>query len=147
MKRIQKIYLVIFIILVIGLTIISVYSYLKIPKICLKGIEEKCFKVEIAESGREKAIGLGDRKSLPEDGGMLFVFDEKARPGFWMKDMEFPLDIIWIDEEFRVVGIDENIQPCIEGEECPIYYPELDVKYVLEINSGISERYGFDEGF
>ena len=81
------------------------------------------------------------RESLDEKSGMLFVFPEDGRYGFWMKNTLIPLDIIWIDNDQRVVDI-QTAQPCT-AEPCPSYTPSGDARYVLEINANVSEQYGF----
>ncbi|HEY4493594.1 MAG TPA: DUF192 domain-containing protein [Candidatus Paceibacterota bacterium] len=90
-------------------------------------------QLEIADSPAERTQGLSDRVSLPDDSGMLFIFDEPGYYSFWMKNMNFPLDIIWLDENWRVVWIDENILP----ETYPaLFNPPSPIKFVLEINTG-----------
>jgi len=107
-------------------------------------ISETCFNLEIAETLQEKALGLSNRVSLPEDNGMLFIYSDDV-PGFWMKDMNFPLDIIWINSEMKVSEIVRGIEPC-EPDFCPVVYPAEGVIYVLEINAGLSDLHGFQSG-
>ncbi|MEX0920204.1 MAG: DUF192 domain-containing protein [Candidatus Pacearchaeota archaeon] len=107
--------------------------------------DKKCFSVEIAETPEERRIGLSEHESLGEDEGMFFIFEEETRSGFWMKDMDFPIDIMWIDSDFEIIGIEENLQPCNAGN-CPVVYPEEKIKYALEISSGLSDFYNFKEG-
>ena len=109
-------------------------------------IEKTCFNVEIADTDEKKILGLGNRDFLEENSGMLFSYPEKSTPGFWMKDMRFPIDIVWIDLEMKVSGIVKDFQPCEPDEFCPVVYPDEEIIYVLEINSGLSEAYGFEEG-
>lgn len=69
---------------------------------------------------------------------MLFIFETPGQHGFWMKDMNFSIDIVWIDENLQIVGIDKNIAP----ETFPnIFYPNQLVKYVLEIPAGYSDAH------
>ena len=114
----------------------------EIKSIC---INEKCFNVEIADENSERISGLSNRDSLNLDSGMLFIFEEETNPNFWMKEMKFPIDIIWIDENMKISGINKNLQPCIK-DFCPTYHPEEKIKYVFEINSGLSENFGFEIG-
>lgn len=89
-------------------------------------------KARIADSAGEREKGLSSQKSLKSDEGILFVFDKSGYYGFWMKEMNFPIDIIWIDENWKVIGINKNLKP----ESYPkIYYPPKPVKYVLEISA------------
>ncbi|MBI2583640.1 MAG: DUF192 domain-containing protein [Candidatus Aenigmarchaeota archaeon] len=106
-------------------------------------IEYTCFQVEVAESIFERAQGLMGRESLAEDRGMLFVFDAGGLYPFWMKNVQIPLDIIWIDDGGKIVYIERNATPC---EECESINPGTDAKYVLEINGGLSEKKGFGVG-
>jgi len=106
------------------------------------------FKLLLAKTDTELIRGLSGRPSLPDDQGMLFVFKEKGLYPFWMKDMKFPIDIIFIDES-RIDSIVENAQPPKPGEDLsnlPIYRPKNPVNYVLEINGGLARKYHFLEG-
>ncbi|HDH41471.1 MAG TPA: DUF192 domain-containing protein [Candidatus Altiarchaeales archaeon] len=100
----------------------------------------KCIEVEIANNDKSRRIGLSGRDSLREDAGMLFVFDEEGRYDFWMKGMRFPLDIIWINKDKRVVHIARNLPPC-QRSSCPTYAPENNSLYVLEVNAKFTEKY------
>lgn len=90
-------------------------------------------KVEIADTEKKRSGGLGGKKSLSKDAGMLFIFEIPAKYSFWMKDMRFPLDIIWVDENKKIIAISENIFP----DTYPTSFSSSDpVKYVLEVNAG-----------
>jgi uncharacterized membrane protein (UPF0127 family) len=93
--------------------------------------------VEIADTTSEQVKGLSARNSLPADHGMLFVFDHEDFWGFWMKDMRFPLDIIWFNETPDAIFIERDLQPCT-STSCPIYVPPGLVMYVLEVNAGFA---------
>jgi uncharacterized membrane protein (UPF0127 family) len=100
-------------------------------------------KVEIANTPEERMQGLGGRESLDEDEGMLFVFENSNNWGFWMKDMQFALDIIWINENFEIVHIEQNILP----ETFPaIYTSPIPAKYVLEVNDGFIDKHAIKIG-
>lgn len=93
--------------------------------------------VEIAQTSEEKAQGLSGRESFKEDQGMLFIYDEAGFYSFWMKDMLFPIDIIWIDENFEIVDVTKNIQP----DSFPqIFQSQKPAQYVLEVNAGFSDQ-------
>jgi uncharacterized membrane protein (UPF0127 family) len=99
--------------------------------------------VKVAQTNKDRVKGLSGRRNLPENSGMLFVFDQPRILSFWMKEMNFPLDIIWIDQNRKVVGIERNISP----ETYPkIYSPETPSKYALEINGGYSDKIGLSIG-
>jgi uncharacterized membrane protein (UPF0127 family) len=113
------------------------------------GTREVCFKnfclnAEVAASEEEKSRGLMFRDSLAVDQGMLFIFDNEYQPSFWMKNMRFPLDIIWINSEKKVVDITRNVPAC--RDECAGFTPKARVKYVLEINAGLAQKYAIEIG-
>ena len=94
---------------------------------------------EIADTRSSRELGLSGRTSLPKDTGMLFIFDTPGRYGFWMKDMLFPLDMVWINKDGVVVKIEENAKP----EDYPVtYINDPEASYVLEINAHTAESYG-----
>lgn len=96
-------------------------------------------EVEIVRTPEEQMRGLSGRESLAENGGMLFVYEEPLIPSFWMKDMNFPLDIIWIGEDKKIVDITENMLP----ETYPqTFQPKASVRYVLEVNAGWTQAHG-----
>jgi hypothetical protein len=86
------------------------------------------------------AKGLMFRKSLEENRGMFFIFDIEDYHPFWMKNMNFPIDIIWLSSDFKVVHIEQNVQPC--RTDCQVYTPAKPARYVLEVNTGFTERNG-----
>jgi len=111
-------------------------------KACL-GIN--CFNVELVKTNQERSRGLMFRKELATNWGMIFVFDQKAKHSFWMKNTLIPLDIIWIDENYKVVHIKNNFQPCVD-KNCETIAPKRKAKYVLEINGGLAEKIGINVG-
>ncbi len=89
----------------------------------------------IAYKAEDKIKGLGGLDSIKKDEGMLFVFDNPVQQGFWMKNMKFPIDIIWIDKNKKVIGINENMSP----DSYPnLFLPVKPITYVLEVNAGVS---------
>ena len=99
--------------------------------------------VEIADTDAKREKGLGGRSFMPRDRGMLFTFPTSDRYRFWMKDMEFPLDIIWLDEAFTVVYLKEDISTSTYPE---LFAPEKTARYVLEVNAGTVKRLGLQVG-
>ena len=90
-------------------------------------------EVEIADTPTTRAQGLSGRASLAENTGLLFIFDRGEYHNFWMKDMNFPIDIIWLDDNWRVVDITVNALP----QDFPTtYQPRAPARYVLEVNAG-----------
>lgn len=93
--------------------------------------------VEIADTSLKQAKGLSNRNFLKENRGMLFIFEKPNYYSFWMKEMNFPIDIIWIDENWQIVDITENILPQIFPKT---FQPERLVKYVLEVKAGFVQK-------
>lgn len=103
-------------------------------------VANKKIYVDIAKTSQELQTGLSGRKKLKQNQGMLFVFSEKKIQSFWMKDMKFNLDIIWINKN-TIVGILENIKkPSEEQTELPTYESPIEVDMVLEVNAGWSKK-------
>mgnify|MGYP001215650586 CR=1 FL=1 len=100
------------------------------------------FSVEIAITEEERKKGLMFRKSLAIDKGMLFVFPKEDIVKIWMKNTFIPLDIIFISSDYLIMRVVKNAQPL----EKRIYSSESKVKYVLEINSGLVEKYDIEKG-
>ncbi|MBI3980400.1 DUF192 domain-containing protein [Candidatus Microgenomates bacterium] len=95
-------------------------------------IADKKIEVELAQNPEQWQQGLGNRTSLPKDKGMFFLFSKKDYYRFWMKNMRFALDFIWIDQNV-VVDLTQNV-PEIDQEK--IYQPKFPVDRVLEVNAG-----------
>ncbi|MCX7973624.1 MAG: DUF192 domain-containing protein [Candidatus Aminicenantes bacterium] len=100
------------------------------------------FKVmaELAITEDQRQLGLMFREKMREDQGMLFIFEEEDYYSFWMKNMRFSLDMLWLDSQRRIVHIEENVPPC-SSEDCPSYGPALPARYVLELVSGSVKKH------
>ena len=98
-------------------------------------IGERCWVAEIAQTQQQREQGLMNRYYLPEDTGMLFVFDESGPYTFWMKDTYIVLDIIWILND-TVVHIERNVPTCATQTQCPTYRPTQSANYVFEVHGG-----------
>lgn len=99
----------------------------------------KKISVEVADTVEKRSLGLGKRSGLENGWGMLFVFEKRKQHGFWMKDMEFPLDIIWLDNH-RIAYILRNVQPVKSGVIPPVMTPPEAVNFVLEIGAGRADE-------
>ena len=98
------------------------------------------FTYEVVDTDATREQGLSGRTSIPENYGMLFVFPKKDLHGFWMKDMQFAIDMIWINEEGIIVGIERGATP----ESFPqSFFPPEPVPYVLETVPGEAEKQGW----
>jgi uncharacterized membrane protein (UPF0127 family) len=99
----------------------------------------KALQVEVMANDTDRAMGLMFRKSLPLDRGLLFVFPASGQYPFWMKNCRFPIDIVWLDEDRKVVYVAANVPPC-KDDPCPSYGGMQRARYVLEVNAGQAER-------
>jgi uncharacterized membrane protein (UPF0127 family) len=105
-----------------------------------KGLQ--AFRVEVADSEREREYGLMCRRALAADRGMLFLFDRAAPQVFWMRNTLIPLDIVYIGADGRVVSISRNVQP-LDESGAPSAGP---AKFVLEIAAGRAAQIGLLPG-
>lgn len=97
-------------------------------------IGQTIIKAELADTEEKRGLGLSGRPALPADRGLLFVFDQPGKYGFWMKDMNFPIDIVWLDAEKKIIGTTKNLSPDSYPQT---FFPPQDISYALEINTGI----------
>jgi hypothetical protein len=106
-------------------------------------IERTPIAVDIADTLDERIEGLSGRESLGESEGLLFIFEASGRHGIWMKDMNFPIDIIWVGDDLTVVDIKRNATP----ESFPtVFYPREDARYVVEVNALFTEIHDIQIG-
>lgn len=124
-------------------------TYLQ-ARVIVNGFE---LTTDLAITADQKAEGLAVKDHLKENEGMLFVSEQSSRQSFWMKDMKFAIDIIWLDSNGTVVHIEHNLQPCISvlnpaasNRNCPIYTPDKDSQYVLETIAGFSQKHNVKIG-
>ncbi len=94
----------------------------------------KQFEVEVARTPDQLAKGLMFRESLADGKGMLFVFTPPGIHKFWMKNTLLSLDILWLNDKYEVVHLEQNVPPCTTVN-CPSYGPDVPVSYVLEVNA------------
>lgn len=99
-------------------------------------IGNKTFLAEIADSVEERQTGLSNRDFLEQSSGMLFVYPDNAVGGFWMLDMRFPLDFIWIGKDCTVVDLTENVVVETNQEELHVYYSTSHAAFNFEVNAG-----------
>jgi len=99
------------------------------------------FTVELADDDRERATGLMYRRSMPRDAGMLFDFENETSVSFWMANTYIPLDMLFIRADGTIKSIAERTTPLSQRS-----VPEDGVRYVLEINGGLSDELGIRPG-
>jgi uncharacterized membrane protein (UPF0127 family) len=108
----------------------------KKTKISINGIN---VTMAIASTDEQRIRGLSGIEKMNENEGMLFLFDKPSKQGFWMNKMNFPIDIIWLDSNNKVVHIEKQLEPCKLFLACPVYNPEVDTLYVIELRSGFAD--------
>lgn len=97
------------------------------------------FVIEVVDDSAGRAAGLSGREKLPPGTGMWFVFPGIGQPNFWMRGMQFPIDIVWVDAALRVVSVTHEAPappPGTTTEDLPLYGPGVPIMYALEINAG-----------
>ena len=148
MKKLIAVYVVL-IIAVVLLAVVRTGGNFSLPN-PFKGnaeaqVGDKKINLILAKSDKDRMKGLSGRNSLPEDQGMLFIFEKKGKYGFWRRDMKFPIDIIYIDDN-TVVYLVENASVGAQAPNLTVYTPDTDVNRVLELNAGGAKKYGIKKG-
>lgn len=106
-------------------------------------VGENAYELVVAAKEQTQQKGLGGRAELAQNQGMLFVFDKPAEQCFWMKDMRFPIDIIWLDSDKRVTHMEQNVAPESYPEQ---FCGDNTTQYVIELNAGEVVRSGVKPG-
>lgn len=136
-----------FLFILLAVVVIAILIFLSVKtseKVIDVKIGNKIVKAEVADTALKRMKGLMNRKFLPEDHGMFFVFDEEDLHRFWMFNTSIPLDIIWIDKNHKIVDIIKDAKPCLIN--CKIYTPKAVAMYVLEVNANYTEKFGIKIG-
>ncbi len=97
------------------------------------------YTLELATTTKQQEHGLSDRRSMPRDHGMLFVYQQEKKECFWMKDMHFPLDMIWLDADHKVIYIANNVSPDTYPDTI---CPGDPAEFVIELNAGQAAEAG-----
>jgi uncharacterized membrane protein (UPF0127 family) len=109
-------------------------------------VGKQTLSVTVVKTEKDREKGLSGKKSLSDTSGMLFIFDTPDYYSFWMKEMNFPIDIIFINGS-KVTTIYKRVPtPSSPSETPPLYKPSFPSDKVLEINAGLSDKYGIKEG-
>ena len=98
---------------------------------------------QLASTEIDRELGLSGKECISENQAMLFEFDSPGYYGIWMKEMKFPIDIVWLDEQKTVVHIEAGISP---GSFPYIYTPKSRSTYVMELRDGTADQYGLGVG-
>ena len=129
------------IILLIFLSASMIFGIIYFSKYKIVAIGRYNFFVELTRKPEKQIQGLGGRAKIREKEGMLFDFGKKGEYSFWMKDMQVDLDILWINEG-KIVHIAKNVS----HDSLETINPKIEADKVLEINSGLSDKYNFKIG-
>ncbi len=146
-KKVVVIIILVFIILLLGFVSVFLKSFNPEGKKSILQVRDKSFEIELADTASTRSRGLSGRDNLADNQGMLFIFDKPASYGFWMKDMKFAIDIVWLSGN-QIIGFSENLQPEPQKSvfSLPIYYPPANIDKVLEINAGAVRKFGLQIG-
>jgi len=104
------------------------------------------YSIEIADDDAERARGLMFRDEMAADHGMLFIHDSEGPQSYWMKNTRIPLDILYFDDNRRLVSQQRDVPPCSLGDQCPPYPSDAPARYVLELNAGQAARLKLETG-
>lgn len=126
---------IILLILFLFLFIISAYLLINrkntLPSEIKVTISDYKYYLEVADTSKERQVGLSNRQNICVNCGMLFIFPKEGTYSFWMKDTHIPLDIIWLDKEFKIVKISTALETNSENR----YTNQDKAKYVIELNA------------
>ena len=106
-------------------------------------VDEVPLQVMIADTEPRRVRGLMFEDQLPYDQGMIFVFEQSGLYSLWMLNMQFSLDMIWFDQDGKVVHIEKDVPPCksaLEITTCQSVIPDEKAVYVLEVTSGFVDK-------
>ena len=97
--------------------------------------------VDVADTDQERSRGLMGVENLADNEGMLFVYEQDVVTSYWMKDMKMPIDMIFINSDYKIEYIKKYAQPCTpEFQQCPHYGTSVPIRYVLEVKAGFTEK-------
>ena len=125
--------------ILIPLLLVGIFYIGKISPTSAATLElpHKTISLMIADTEVLQEQGLSGRTFLPENSAMIFIFNTPDRYAFWMKDMKFPIDIIWLDENFAIVDVKRNATPETFPKE---FTPQKKSLYVIEANTGFFDH-------
>ncbi len=115
----------------------------RIDKVVMLGTHK--INAEVSTTPVEHQKGLGGRPCIGSDQGMLFLFSRSGQYSFWMKDMKFSIDIIWITSDHKVAAIYNNIAPSTYPDSF-INDKRHPAQYTLEVKANLAKKYGIDLG-
>jgi uncharacterized membrane protein (UPF0127 family) len=140
-KLTAKIAFIGFIIIFISINLFVLYNFLTTPTITAPNGR---IYFETADNYNSRKLGLSGKDSIGSNEGLLFVFEDSSiKNCFWMKDMKFPIDMVWLDDDKQVVSVKESVSPTTYPDT---FCPEAPAKYGLELLAGKSKDFGIEAG-
>lgn len=115
----------------------------QVPQLRTVELKGQTIRVSIVDTEDARRQGLSGRAGLDPDEGMLFIFPEDGIHGFWMKDMHFSIDILWLSADGSIVYMAQNVSPDTYPQN---FGPDTPTRYVLELAAGYAETHGVDIG-
>lgn len=104
-------------------------------------------RAELVTREEDLRRGLMYRDSLADGTGMLFAYGKPGTYKYWMYNVKFPIDILWLDENRRIVQVIHKVPPCTTpADQCPVYGGDYESLYVLEVNAGVAEKHNLKPG-
>ncbi|MES2994739.1 MAG: DUF192 domain-containing protein [Patescibacteria group bacterium] len=100
-------------------------------------------EIEVVDTQEKRMLGLSGRKDIADDYGMLFVFDAAGKHGFWMKDMLFTIDIVWLSDDGTIVHVEHSVPP---SSYPSVLVTPVPASFALETNAGYAKEHGWDTG-
>lgn len=140
MLHVRSLPLVTIVVLTVGLLLFDLLVHARDAQLRIHG---QTFNLQIASTGKAREQGLSGRRSLVRNAGMLFVFSQPGGKCFWMRGMNFPLDIIWLSGDKKVAHIQANVSPNTYPHQ---FCPSQPAQYVIELHAGAARAAGLRLG-
>ena len=135
-------------VLLIGLVVlsgISLFNRSQTYQIQIILPDEKVLLAEVADSQEEHLLGFFMAASLTPDFAVLFIYEEPGLQSLWSRNIQIPVDLVWLDKDRKVVQVDSNVMPCVE-EPCPVYQSDEDAMFLLQVVPGAAREHGLEKG-
>jgi uncharacterized protein len=107
---------------------------------------DSSIRAEVADDYASRVEGLSNRNLLNEDEGMIFIFEGEEEVSFWMYNMSFPIDILFLNSDREIVEIVKNAQPCFNPDNCERYGTGFNSEYVIEVVAGYADKHSIQVG-
>lgn len=118
-------------------------EFAEFPRGTIK-VDDMLIEVQVADTQPRRVLGLMHQNQLPYDQGMIFIFEQTGQHSMWMRNVQFPLDMIWFDENGVAVHIEHDVSTCltaVEAMACPSIAPDVQALYILEATAGFAKMH------